>query len=179
MLEKEKEKAKRIVAEIIRLSSAQRCHGKTRLFKAFYFAHLYYAKERGYNLTEWPIVRMPHGPGVDNFNLLMDELVREHIVKVEHEQEGPYQSYCYELIRDNLAALSDEEEIAIKEAVTLVDCKPATELSDLTHERSRAWNRGVNGDELDIYIDLLSDEEYEDLRERQKVVDALVDAVWN
>ena len=33
--------------------------GKKRLYKAFYFAHLYYAEERPGLLTDWPIVRMP------------------------------------------------------------------------------------------------------------------------
>ena len=51
--------------ELIRQSAGDRIEGKTRLFKAFYFAHLFYARSAVDYLTDWPIVRMPQGPGID------------------------------------------------------------------------------------------------------------------
>lgn len=64
--------------------------GEPKLFKAFYFAHLYYAKANVDYLTDWPIVRMPNGPGIDKFQPLLNELIHEGILKVSDELEGPY-----------------------------------------------------------------------------------------
>ena len=38
--------------------------------------------------------------------------------------------------------------------------KTATQLSQYTHEYSKAWNEGENGQLLDIYIDIIPDAEY-------------------
>lgn len=38
--------------------------------------------------------------------------------------------------------------------------KTATQLSQYTHEYSKAWNEGENGQVLDIYIDVIPDAEY-------------------
>jgi hypothetical protein len=54
--------AQRLVLELIR-SAGGAWDGKARLFKAFYFAHLYYARSEPGILTDWPIVRTPRGPG--------------------------------------------------------------------------------------------------------------------
>ena len=38
--------------------------------------------------------------------------------------------------------------------------KGAAELSDLTHEFSRSWNSASEGQELNIYVDLIPDDEF-------------------
>src|SRR4051794_835855 len=70
-----------VVLEILRQADGE-WTGKTKLFKAFYFAHLYYAAERPGALTHWPIARMPQGPGIDNSEGLFSELVRDGLLTV-------------------------------------------------------------------------------------------------
>ena len=60
----ERSKAKQVILEIIRQSKG-RLTGKTRLYMAFYVAHLLYAEQEAGYLTVWPIVKMPFGPGID------------------------------------------------------------------------------------------------------------------
>ncbi|MBP87557.1 MAG: hypothetical protein CMJ64_12665 [Planctomycetaceae bacterium] len=72
----EKDRAKRIIIEIIRQADGS-FERKTNLYKAFYHAHLKYAADNPGYLSKWPIVRMPRGPGIDfdpysaNFFLLV------------------------------------------------------------------------------------------------------------
>ena len=55
---------------------------------------------------------------------------------------------------------------AIKEATLFCQPRTAVELSQITHERSRSWIEGKDGDLLDIYIDTIPDEEYESRKAR-------------
>ena len=70
-----RDKAKQVIAEIVRQSTAERMRGKTKLFKAFYFAHLYYAKANVDYFTDCPIVRMPNCAGTDKFHPRVNELI--------------------------------------------------------------------------------------------------------
>jgi hypothetical protein len=175
----ERAKAKRVIAEIIRQAGGK-FTGKTRLYKAFYVAHLLFAEhDRGY-LTAWPIVRMPHGPGIDCGDELITELELSGILERKQEPEGPWQTARYELTRAGRSEgkLSAAETRAIKEAVEFVGSKTATELSDLTHEFSRSWLEARDGQPLNIYIDIIPDDEYET---REREIDALhreLMAVW-
>src|ERR1700733_1970508 len=89
-------KARNVVLELIRCAKDGVWDGKTKLFKAFYFAHLYFAKLQPGILTDWPIARMPQGPGIHMSNLIFEELQREGLLQVEETQEGPYPEcrYC-------------------------------------------------------------------------------------
>src|SRR4051812_11085828 len=88
--------AQAVLLEILRLADGE-WSGKTRLFKAFYFAHLYYAMDRPEGLTNWPIARMPQGPGIDRSGKLFDELVHDGLLIVEHIHAGPFPEYRYRL----------------------------------------------------------------------------------
>jgi hypothetical protein len=163
----ERAKAKRVIAEIVRQAGGK-LTGKTRLYKAFYLAHLFFAeRDRGY-LTAWPIVRMPHGPGIDCGDELIEELELSGILERKQVPEGPWQTTRYGLKREGRRQekLSAGATRAIKEAVEFVCSKAATELSELTHEFSRSWLEARDGQPLDIYIDIIPDDEYE-MRERE------------
>jgi hypothetical protein len=56
-------KADAVIIELLRTAAGE-WTGKTKLYKAFYFAHLYFANEHPGQLTDWPIARMPEGPGI-------------------------------------------------------------------------------------------------------------------
>ena len=164
-------KAQDVILEVLRNTDGE-WTGKTKLFKAFYFAHLDYALEQPGLLTDWPIVRMPQGPGIDKSHLLFDGLVREGYLIVERVHEGPYPECRYRLTDKGREEKRPPEDAraAIKEATLFCLSRTAAELSQLTHERSRSWREGKDGEVLNIYIDTIPEEEYE---RRQAVIEQL------
>ena len=174
----DKERAKLILTEILRLFGGQ-VPSKSHLFKAFYFAHLYYAKEAPDYLSDWAIVRMPLGPGIDRADELIHDLVSEGMVEVQRVQVGPYQPFQFRLLKNERPAqLSLEAIEAIRRAVEFTKDKTASELTELTHEYSHSWSEARDGEELNIYVDLLSEGDYQ--RESQaaaKLADAIKD-MW-
>jgi hypothetical protein len=168
----ERGKEKRVIAAIIRQAGGN-FTGKTRLHKAFYIAHLLYAEQEPGYLTTWPIVRMPHGPGIDCGDELIAELELSGVLERKRVPEGPRTTTRYELTdRQPVAGekLSAAELRAIRQAVAFVRRKTATELSELTHEHSRSWIEARDGQPLDIYIDMIPDEEFQ---QRERDIDAL------
>lgn len=176
-----KEEAKRVLLEIARQSNGGAVEGKTRVFKAFYFAHLFYAAEYVGYLTEWPIVHMDYGPGIHDFCALVKELVSEGKLETEEIRTGPFKSTKY--IATKLASsqqpLTDNENDSIKKAIAFVQDKTGAQLSDITHEHSRSWKNASPGGELPIYLDLLSDEDYEaEERRSARIADELAES-WS
>lgn len=150
-----------VVLEILRQADGE-WTGKTKLFKAFYFAHLYYGAERPGRLTSWPIARMPKGPGIHNSGGLFESLIADGLMTRESVHEGPYPEYRYRLTEKGWGALPMPEEAscAVQKAVLFCKEKTASELSQITHEYSRSWGATQNGQILDIDIDLIPDDEY-------------------
>ena len=163
--------ARDVVLELVRDAGGEWV-GKGKLSKAFYFAHLYYADDRPGLLTDWPIVRRPEGPAIHDGDALLGGLVRDGYLAVHLDREGPYPEYRYRLT-DKAAELSpppgDARE-AVRKAAEYALPKSAAELSEITHERSRAWKAGVDGEILNIYVDLIPDEQY---REGQAAFDQI------
>ncbi|MBI1901499.1 MAG: hypothetical protein HYS13_10375 [Planctomycetia bacterium] len=161
---KQKQKAKRVIVEIVR-SSGGTFENKTNLFKAFYYAHLEFARKHSGCLTTWPIVRMPYGPGIDDADTLLGELVAEHILHLGTVQKGDCVALRCELTpkASELSPLAPDEVDAIRAAVEKVSGQTAKRVSDQSHVDSRSWNDAKDGEELNIYADLLSPDEYERL----------------
>jgi len=157
-----REDAQRVVLDLIRTAGGS-WDGKTRLSSAFYLAHLYYAAKEPGILTDWPIARTPQGPGIHHLSTLLRGLVRNGYLSAERTQEGPYPEYRYRVTQkaEAEAALPEDARTAIQAAATFATSKTAAELSQLTRERSRSWIEGKDGALLDIYIDLVPDDEYE------------------
>ena len=84
----ESKKAKQIIKEIIRQAGG-RLDGKTRLYKAFYLAHLFYFERSPGLLSDWPIVKMPNGPGIDDGDILIDSMVAAGEIALEHVAGRP------------------------------------------------------------------------------------------
>jgi hypothetical protein len=167
----ERSKAKQVILEIIRQGKGK-LTGKTRLYKAFYVAHLLYAEQETGYLTAWPIVRMPFGPGIDCGDELIAELELAGMLTRKKVAEGPWKTTRYLLTGDNerTERLAAPARRAIKQAVAFVCSKTATELSDLTHEFSRSWIEARDGQPLDIYVDIIADDEFE---RREREIDSL------
>jgi uncharacterized phage-associated protein len=141
--------------------------GKVRLNKAFYFAHLYYWREAGGVLTSHPIVRMPHGPGIDDAQRLIAELVEEGLLSVATSQNGPFDENVYRLTGEpSPIDESTAKGRAISQAIAFVEGRTAAELSEITHEHSPTWRTTPDGGEMNIYLDLMDEEEIQSIRDR-------------
>ena len=154
--------AESVLLEILRQSDGE-WTGKTRLFKAFYFAHLYYGSQRPGLLTDWPFARMPQGPGIDKSDELFARLTEGGLLTSEMVHgEGPYPEYRYRLTENGFKSppVPEDAARAIEKSVLFCKDKSAGQLSQLTHDHSRSWIEGKDGDILNIDIDLIPEEEY-------------------
>jgi hypothetical protein len=99
------------------------------------------------------------------------------LLKIEPIHEGPYPESRYR-VTDNSAdtPLPEDARAAVTAAVEFVLSQTAAELSQLTQDRSRSWRAAKDGDLLDIYIDLIPDEEYEAGQDRLAELDRQVTA---
>ena len=138
--------------------------GKVRLHKAFYFAHLFYWRDAEGVLTAHPIVRAPQGPFIDDGERLIEELRHEGALSIGTAPVGPFQETVYRLETQREIDPETPRGRAVHQAVELVINRTAAELSDLTHEHSVSWQTTENGREMDIYLDLLSDEQLAEMR---------------
>lgn len=158
-----KDQAKRVILEIIRQAGGE--IGKTKLFKAFWLAHLFYSKKAPGYLSDWPIVRMPKGPGIDRADSLLNELIATGNVRRTHQPKGPFTEINCSLTEKPIDTdLPQSAVLAVKEAVEYVCSHTAESISDLSHEFSRSWNNTPDGEELNIYSDLIPDDVYEERR---------------
>lgn len=172
----DKELAKRIIVEIV--CQFGEVPTKSHLYKAFYFAHLYYAKDAIDYLSDWPIVKMPFGPGINDGDSLIHDLEKEGFIETNHTYTGPFPTTEFKATAKSLSELSDSAKNAIQRAVSFTQSKTAAELTEITHEYSHSWNQAENeGEELAIYIDLLGDD-YEQRKQKVEKLAALVKTHW-
>jgi len=164
--------AQRVVLELLRHAGGT-WDGKTKLSRAFYFAHLYYARDEPGILTDWHIVRTPQDPGILNQVVLLKGLVKNGFLTIEAIHEGPYPDSRYRLTEKALAEpfLPEDARTAVKAAADFVLPRSAADLWQLTQERSRSWRAGKDGDILDIYIDLIPDDEFDEAQEKLEELD--------
>ncbi len=171
------DRAKLIILLILKLAGGSL--GKTKLFKSFWLAHLVFAKNRPGYLSTWKIIRLPYGPGIYKADKLILDLKKTGRIQLSHEPKGPYLETVCQLINDEVASekLPQGAVEAVTAALDMVKSTTATEISDWSHEFSRSWNRTPNGNELDIYTDLIPDDVYEErkalLEEARKGYDDL------
>jgi uncharacterized phage-associated protein len=176
--ESDRERAKRVIVEILRLGG-NHTDSSHHLCKTFYYAHLYYARKSPGYLTDWPIVAMEGGPGIGSYKELIKELVAENKIVTKRVNVGPFPTTEYTLIDNSIPDLNADEIEAIKQAVEFVKPYTPEQLSQLTHRYSRSWKSSKEeGDELNIYVDLLTDEEFEQRRARLKQISPIFDEVW-
>lgn len=152
-------------------------HGKVRLHKAFYFAHLFYWRDGAGVLTSHPIVRAPQGPFIDDAERLLQELQGDGEIVMSTAPVGPFEETVYHLHAARTVGRDTPRGRAIYQAVDFVVNRSAAELSDITHEHSITWQTTENGREMDIYLDLLSSDarakmrsEIAELRAREEMV---------
>ena len=173
------DQAKQVLVELIRAAGGE-WTGLTKLYKAFYLAHLYYAESAPGYLTNWPIVRMPNGPGIESGEALLNELVLAGVLARQSARIGPYPTTKYRVIANTLPGppLEEDKLEAIRTAVKFVQEKTATELSEITHEYSRSWNAARDGQTLNIYVDQIDDEEFSRREQDLDILNREILAAW-
>src|SRR5262245_710090 len=87
----ERQERKRVIAAIVQESPGGRLYGRTRLFKAYWLAHLYFWREwEGLLTTSHGMVHMPNGPGIDSHDELLEEMVQEGTISLSTRRSGPF-----------------------------------------------------------------------------------------
>jgi hypothetical protein len=103
---------------------------------------------------------MPNGPGIEDFDLLLSEMLADGWLTIGETEVGTYWAMVFLLgphcPPPSLPAPAID---AIREGVKAVGGKSATAVSDESHCQSRVWREAKDGEELDIYLDLLPDVE--------------------
>ncbi len=173
----DKERAKDVIVAIIEEAGGV-FDNKTNLFKAFFHAHVEFARsERGF-LTTWPIVKMPNGPGIHDFNTLIGELIVGKALQMESVNKGQHSAFRFRLNQPNTrpADLPDGARRAIQIGVKAVKGKCTGIVSDESH--NRAWQAAQNGKEINLCLDLIGDDESAALTTESEKIAAAFDAVW-
>jgi hypothetical protein len=173
----DRDRAKQVILQILRRAGGSL--GKTKLFKAFWLAHLFYAKNSTGYLSSWKIVRLPHGPGIDNGDELIFQLKKSGSLVLEHQPQGPYTETVCKVIVEGGQSLTDAANEAIDSAVRVIKLHDsAAQISEWSHEISRSWSNTPNGDELDIYSDLIPDDVYYERKIRAEEMNDVYDDLF-
>lgn len=155
---------KRILAGIVQEAGGAWA-GKTRLFKAYYWAYRYYWDHfRGALTRHHMFVKMDRGPGVDGHRDLIAEMQAEGLLRVQvglwgiDAQQSAMQEIAFSSARP--IELTDEERTAIQAGISRVGQQTAHEASHESHQESRTWNRAQMGAPLPVCLDTLTEEEF-------------------
>lgn len=154
----EREKAKAIIVQIVAESGGE-WSGRTLLYKAFYGAHLFSFAKLNRVLSEWPVVKMPQGPGIDDGADLLCELVESGWL-TQTTAYTPYAEYQYRVVTlPPPDTFTEAERGVIREAGTWAKRWFANALSEHLHRKSFAWKKAEMGAPLNIYLDLIPSED--------------------
>jgi len=173
-----------LIALVDCLNRAGKKPGRTMLYKGFYLAHLLHAQNYSAVLSDWPIVKLDHGPGVDEGKRILETLAHEGILTERKVPKRLRPGFEYQIIAGAaadayLGALTPDEVRTIQEACGVVKDKDGDELDAWAHEASPAWNAArCIGDELPIYADLLDDEDSVELGERLRKAQDHIEGIF-
>jgi hypothetical protein len=130
----------------------------------FWFTHLYDAKSHPGYLTNWPLIRVRWGVEIKDASALLAELVAEEVVEVNQVERGPFPVTVYHATdKDGASGLPEEAAGAIRQAFN--SDLPTWPFSwGWPGVSSRAWRSTAEGEEMDIYLDLIPEDQYEEQR---------------
>lgn len=164
--------AKDLILKILVIAGG-RLEAKSRLNKAFYAAHVIYWQRCEGVLTDYPVVKLPEGPGIDGLDLLLRELEDEGLIQVILGQKGPFPQYTIRLTAKVEVDATAPEFEPISEAVRWVKRHTVAELSRITHERPSYDAQPRVGYEQPIYLDAVPEDDLNAINARCKEVDVL------
>jgi hypothetical protein len=162
--------AGRVILEILRQAPSEGPNAtpltREALALFFWFAHLYYAKSHPGYLTNWPLVRIRWGIEIKGLSALLADLVEEECVGVNQLERGPFSVTVYHATdkdKEGDSELSEEAVGAIQRAVN-GDSPTRPFFWGWPGVCSRAWQNTPEGEEMDIYLDLIPEDQYEERR---------------
>lgn len=178
-------RARAILAAAIRADGNEN-KTRTRIYKVFWTAHLQHMSVHGVRLSSWPIVRLPRGPAPNDGKILLEQLELDGLIKQQpevrfgHMARGATVANRAKLDAFIAEELSPQEVESIEAMATFLENATATDVSNWSHEVSRAWKEaGKDGQPLEVYLDLVTDdEEYEELQNSLDAGKALADEVF-
>jgi hypothetical protein len=176
----DRRQAKSIILEILRQVAAGKPSmpglARESIAFVFWFAHLYYANSNPGYLTTWPLVRTSWGVEIRDASTLLAELVEEQWLRAESLQRGPFSVTLYHPTeKEPGTELPPAAVAAIRQAAIEYPLFPQC-VSRWPIPLSRSWCATRVGEEMDIYLDLIPKEEYEERRRQmQGLKDALGD----
>ncbi len=175
--------ARQVILELLRRGPWEVAPSGTRgltreaINHLFWLAHLYYAKNNPGYLTTWPIIRKPWGVQLREDIALLRDLTEDELIRTEQMEVGPFPVTLYCLNdKPGEAALSPKAVHAIQLATQLVLGPPQGFTMPFFCPlpfsrawplfRSRAWQTTPDGEEMDIYLDLVPEELYDERRQQ-------------
>lgn len=155
------ETAKELILRLVRANGG-RLTGKKRLYKAFWRANLLHVEATGRDLTTWPIVRMPHGPGIDEVEKLVCSLVEEGRIAWQIGEGSLTKMWILES-KDNVQRPMDEDvDRAVSGAIDFIRDKTEDQLSEDSH--LVGWYEATMGQPQEPSLDLVKEDEYDQNR---------------
>ena len=155
----ETKRAKRVIVELVRQAGGQ-IQNKTNLFLAFWKAHLHYAANSPGYLSNWRIVRTPNGPAIGDFDYLLSEMLHDKWLTIDEVQLGDRRAMVFSLGSNcPPPALPKDAVEAVREGIRAVGDRSNSAMSDESYRQSRVWRETKDGEEMEIYLDLIGDEE--------------------
>lgn len=157
---------KRIVAAIVQENGGE-FRNKTNLFKAYYWAHrFFYEDHEGLLTRKHRMVHLPMGPGIDEHDLIFGEMVDEGSLEVlsnpfKNRDGKDCAQFVFRSVGPNVELTADERD-SISRGIARVRSMTAADASHDSHENSRTWRDSNNGEPIDIYVDTLDDDEFEE-----------------
>lgn len=158
----ERERAKRIIADIIREAGGV-VTSKAELVRLYWRAHLAYAESQPGYLSIWPLRKTADGPTIQEADLLLGELVAEGMLRIDDLHSG------VSGLRLHLTNQSATDETLLTDAVEAIQqaVEHSDEFPDLAdYTALRCWNAAAEGEELNIYLDVIPPAEYADRKQR-------------
>ena len=160
-----RDRAKKLIVGLVAASDGKLV-GKLRLYKAFCRAHLLYFEETGLELTGYPIVHMPNGPGIDNAAELIDELRQDGVLNEAIGNTDRAHERIYTTVGEATVEQDPEKSEAIRKAVEWANALTYKELKDGSHNRS--WRESGMGAEQNVFLDVVEDARIDDMRAEAK-----------
>ena len=177
-LQAERERAKNVLLRLI-AEHGGTFNGKMRLNKAFWHAHLAFRRLAGgaETLTDWPIVRAPNGPKVEDDDSLINDLLGEGKIEVHLKPTAAKPERVFRLLVDP-PAMGETEVEAIRQGVAACEGKSGHRMSTESHRESREWRNLLDGDTMNVYADLLDEHDYRRMKQSVREAGDLVDSVF-
>ena len=161
------EAAKGVILEILRqrLDQNGARPSRSQISHWFWLAHLCYARQNRGFLTTWPILRVAGGVEISNVDALLCDLVDDGLAEVEVVDVGPIPVTLYSCTPTVAAQRLPKGALAaVSQALAGVKDVFSGSYYCWYSAVSRAWRTTPEGEEMNIYIDLIPDTVYETRR---------------